>query len=191
MGGSPATRFSPCISLRRKVHSHAIAKLRDDERQIPDLEAFSDADTDTDESTELRRSAKHVVFANVEVREYAVTVGDHPCCTMGCPLTLDWDYSVARSTSVEDYESQRGPRRSRDELKTTAPERMRLLSEDAGLSDGELRRATRKLFRARSSSARLSEKMSESFFRYDQTEQQLPESHTASGNAMEHASPCA
>jgi hypothetical protein len=31
----------------------------------------------------------------VQVREYAVTVGDHPCCQDGLPLTLDWYPTVA------------------------------------------------------------------------------------------------
>jgi hypothetical protein len=29
----------------------------------------------------------------VEVREYSMTIGDHPCCGDGLPLTLDWAYS--------------------------------------------------------------------------------------------------
>jgi hypothetical protein len=26
----------------------------------------------------------------VEIREYSITIGDHPCCSSGLPLTLDW-----------------------------------------------------------------------------------------------------
>jgi hypothetical protein len=31
--------------------------------------------------------------SRVEVREYSMTIGDHPCCGDGLPLTLDWAYS--------------------------------------------------------------------------------------------------
>jgi hypothetical protein len=31
--------------------------------------------------------------SRVEVREYSMTIGDHPCCNDGLPLTLDWAYS--------------------------------------------------------------------------------------------------
>jgi hypothetical protein len=174
MGGSPATRFIPCVSLRLRAVPHSVAKV---EELLPRSETDLDTDSDVDLSTEHRR-AKHVGFANVHVREYAVTVGDHPCCSMGYPLTLDWQYDEAQTTSVDVYEAQRAPHRTRDQMRTTAAHRMRLLSEESGLSDDDLRRATRKLFRARSCSARLSEKMSESFFRCgDVTRKLLPVPH--------------
>jgi hypothetical protein len=189
MGGSPATRFIPCVSLRRKAVPHGVANV---EQLLPRSKTDLDTDSDADFSTELR-SAKHVGFANVHVREYAVTVGDHPCCSMGYPLTLDWQYDEAQTTSVDRYEAQRAPHRTRDQMRTTAAHRMRLVSEESGLSDAELRRATRKLFRARSCSARLSEKMSESFFLSGDVDTQTHTgtSLTASNHAMEHASPCA
>jgi hypothetical protein len=32
--------------------------------------------------------------SRVEVREYSMTIGDHPCCNDGLPMTLDWAYST-------------------------------------------------------------------------------------------------
>lgn len=96
--------------------------------------------------------SKHVVFGNVDVREYTVTIGDHPMCELGCPLSLDWGYSARPSQTVETYEECRMPcRRLRCDLRTTWDERHRILSEEGNFSEVEIRRANRKLHRARSS----------------------------------------
>jgi hypothetical protein len=57
-----------------------------------------------------------VSFKNVEVREYSITVGDHPMCYDGLPLTLDWEHSPSVeirdvSTSRERSGNYRAPRR--------------------------------------------------------------------------------
>jgi hypothetical protein len=40
--------------------------------------------------------SRRVSFCQVvEVREHAITIGDHPCCWDGLPLTLDWRHSEA------------------------------------------------------------------------------------------------
>ena len=45
---------------------------------------------------------------HVEVREFAVTVGNHPCCTDGLPLTLDWAHSEeSLFFSLDDYNTGR------------------------------------------------------------------------------------
>jgi hypothetical protein len=117
------------------------------------------------EGLELMSPKKSVSFASLDIRSYSVTIGDHPCCVSGCPLTLDWDYTVESSNlSIDLYEASRSPRRSRKELRTTSEQRHQILSEDHGVSDGDLRRSQRQLFRARSSSAKLCERMSASFF---------------------------
>lgn len=59
---------------------------------------------------------RRVSFANVQVREYAVTVGDHPFCFDGLPLTLDWEHSedpveYSIEVSRERMEKYRMPRR--------------------------------------------------------------------------------
>lgn len=106
-------------------------------------------------------SRKSVTFANIEVRRYSLVVGDHPCCTVGCPLSLGWEYSEATKELVEDFEASRGPRRTRDQLKTSGDQRRKLLAEHT--SEIEIRRASRKLHRVRSCT-KIAEKASESFF---------------------------
>jgi hypothetical protein len=43
---------------------------------------------------EVKTKKKHVRFSNVEIREYALVVGDHPYCVDGLALSLDWRYSA-------------------------------------------------------------------------------------------------
>lgn len=108
--------------------------------------------------------ARKVCFASVEVREYTVTIGDHPCCTQGCPLSLDWEYRQGQVTTVEAFESTRATkRRHRNCLRTSWEERRDILSQES-ISEWEIRKAQRKLHRARSCDSRLCEKMSDAFF---------------------------
>ena len=106
---------------------------------------------------------KSVSFGGLHVRTYSLTIGDHPCCKQGLPLSLDWSFSEEGSLSIEQYENSRSPRRSREELKISPEDRSELLSED-GTSATELRRAQRKLHRARSCSGKLCERINSSFF---------------------------
>jgi hypothetical protein len=60
-------------------------------------------------STSVEKREKHVRFSNVEIREYALTVGDHPYCPDGLALSLDWGYSpqtTVKSVVLEDTEKQ-------------------------------------------------------------------------------------
>mmetsp|Transcript_7343 Transcript_7343/g.21346 ORF Transcript_7343/g.21346 Transcript_7343/m.21346 type:complete len:271 (+) Transcript_7343:228-1040(+) len=46
-----------------------------------------------------------VSFGNCEIRTYLQVLGDHPCCTEGCPIQLGWSYTEEKSVKVDDYES--------------------------------------------------------------------------------------
>jgi hypothetical protein len=106
---------------------------------------------------------KSVSFASVEIRSYSQVIGDHPCCTMGCPLSLGWDYKVVDVLSLDRYEETRYPRLSRDALRTSSEERRQILTA-GNVSETEMRRAERRLNRSRSCSAKLCERVSDSFF---------------------------
>ena len=42
----------------------------------------------------VKPSKRGVTFDDrIQVREFALTVGDHPCCMGGLPLTLDWSHT--------------------------------------------------------------------------------------------------
>jgi hypothetical protein len=44
-----------------------------------------------------------VQFSTVQVRDYDITLGDHPYCDM-YPLSLDWKYTDVLTTTADDFE---------------------------------------------------------------------------------------
>lgn len=113
-------------------------------------------------SRKLMGHKKSVSFSSLEIREYEVVIGDHPCCTRGVPLSLGWEYHEGGRLNVDDYEEGRSPRRSRFDLRTSSEERCEILSDVATQHD--LRRAQRKMHRVRSCSAKLCERVNAKFF---------------------------
>jgi hypothetical protein len=121
-----------------------------------------------DSSNSTINKPRTVSFGNVHVREYSQTLGDHPLCETGCPLSLDWDYSVCESLTVDMYEESRNPcRRHRCDFRTTWEDRRRILCQDGNCTEGEIRRANRKIHRARSCGGKMCEKAAMTFFSDD------------------------
>ncbi len=69
-----------------------------------------------------------------------VLVGDLPCCTLGCPLTLGWEYTEQTLEAMKDEQSA-----SSHELHLDYKERRAILSDK--VSDAELRKAQRRSYR--------------------------------------------
>lgn len=46
------------------------------------------------------RLRRRVSFQKIEIREYNVTVGDHPLCRDGLPLQLDWEHVDSTEVSM-------------------------------------------------------------------------------------------
>lgn len=84
---------------------------------------------DDDHDFALSERATKVAFSTVSVRQYAITIGDHPCCSTGYPMCLDWQYDVLPEQSLDSFEANHEPRRSRLELITTYEERKTRLEE--------------------------------------------------------------
>ena len=59
-------------------------------------------------------SKKSVRFSSVFIREYPMILGDHPAAINGPPVTIDWNYHLEKSVTVEKHVSS--PRRTRDQL---------------------------------------------------------------------------
>lgn len=57
----------------------------------------------TSTKTPQSGKAKKVVFTTVQIRDYDVTLGNHPYCEM-YPLSLDWEYVESLNIPVDDYE---------------------------------------------------------------------------------------
>ena len=69
-----------------------------------------------------------VGFNALKIREYALTLGDHPSASSGPPMTLDWTPTgEEKIISVDQYEQGRQPRRSRRALKMSYQKREAVL----------------------------------------------------------------
>jgi hypothetical protein len=93
----------------------------------PSLEACTEYDSasvdsslhsalyESDASLSSKVLKRRVSFSKIEIREYSVTIGDHPLCQDGLPLSLDWEHSesteVNMSCSRERTEKYQMPRR--------------------------------------------------------------------------------
>ncbi|CAB9501443.1 affinity nitrate transporter 2 [Seminavis robusta] len=69
----------------------------------------------SDEAAPPKKKKRVVHFESVQVREYNITIGDHPFCSKGAPITLDWEFSEGATLPLELYESskKRSSRRRR------------------------------------------------------------------------------
>eukprot|EP00527_Entomoneis_sp_CCMP2396_P005155 CAMPEP_0198148298 /NCGR_PEP_ID=MMETSP1443-20131203/40863_1 /TAXON_ID=186043 /ORGANISM="Entomoneis sp., Strain CCMP2396" /LENGTH=187 /DNA_ID=CAMNT_0043812953 /DNA_START=311 /DNA_END=874 /DNA_ORIENTATION=+ len=119
-------------------------------------------DETREDSSSIIQSDQRVSFSSLEIRSYNVVIGDHPCCSQGCSVSLGWEYSETPPLPLEQYERCRRPRRKISEMRMSPEERYQLLLDDHDETD--LRRASRKLHRARSCVARIERRMTESFF---------------------------
>ena len=113
------------------------------------------ADMNTCNSTVIVRQPvvpeKHrVSFDTVTVRDYHVTLGDHPSCAKGVPLSLDWEYTQLPPKKIDAFEYQRGPKRrkERTELVLSSFQRKEILR-GLGFSRKEMKQRKRELRRIR------------------------------------------
>lgn len=149
MGISSHDRSSPVIDhsteqqLQQAQHQdmepyhHNHPWRQESKRQQPESTPESSQDED-----------KHVSFDTLSIREYSQVLGDHPCCTVGPPVALGWDYTESPKTTVERYEATRAPaRRSRTNLRLSLDDRKEIVSDTA--SDRDVRRVQRRLSRER------------------------------------------
>ena len=78
---------------------------------------------------------RSVKFQNLDIREFKMTLGNHPSATSGPPVMLDWDSRPqSHVVSLEAYERARQPRRNRRQLKLSLQERHGILVRDQGFS---------------------------------------------------------
>jgi hypothetical protein len=91
-------------------------------------------------------SHRHVSFGSCTVRGYSQVLGDHPYCSMGCPLSLGWEYQQESAISVDDYEASHSetPSSQQQDLRLTWQERKEILEHTNTVDAKELRRACRR-----------------------------------------------
>ncbi len=95
-----------------------------------------------EEDTE--KPKRQVSFGSVLVRDYDMILGDHPCCTYGPPVTLDWDYLEYESLAVDDYEFHHPPRRGLREMGMNYYQRKAVLAR-AGYNEGDFKSSMKRL----------------------------------------------
>jgi hypothetical protein len=84
-----------------------------------------------------------VSFSQLEIKEFKMSLGDHPCSSSGPPVMLDWDSqpTLERVVSLDEYERLRSPRRSRQKLKLSYRDRKGILEDQQGYTTEEVNRA--------------------------------------------------
>ena len=91
---------------------------------------------------------RKVSFGAVLVRDYDMCLGDHPCCSYGPPVTLDWDYLEYKPLDVDEYEFHHPPRRCLREMGLNYYARKRILAH-AGFSEVDLQRSKKEVGRTK------------------------------------------
>ena len=81
-----------------------------------------------------------VSFHKLTIREYDVTLSDHPSCSYGPPIQLGWEFHDELELYLDDYEHYRTyiPRRGRNDLLLSYQDRQVLLQYQAGYSNDEI-----------------------------------------------------
>ena len=72
-----------------------------------------------------------VSFGDISIREYETTLSDHPMCSDGPPIGLDWSYTEQMAINIDDYEADKlmyqGPNRTRVEMWLSGSKRWNML----------------------------------------------------------------
>ncbi|KAL7538551.1 hypothetical protein ACHAXR_008636 [Thalassiosira sp. AJA248-18] len=91
---------------------------------------------------------RKVHFGTVLVRDYNMILGEHPCCSIGPPITIDWDYLEYEPLDVDEYEFHHPPRRSMREMCLNYYQRKNLLSH-AGFTEVDFKQTKKEVNRAK------------------------------------------
>lgn len=97
----------------------------------------------------LEKPKPMVRFGTVLVRDYDIILGDHPCCSYGPPLTIDWDYLEYEPLDVNEYEFHHHPRKNLRTLKLNYYQRKYLLS-GAGYTEADFELSKKQIDRTKS-----------------------------------------
>jgi len=90
----------------------------------------------------LNQSRNNVSFSSLEIKEFNMTLGNHPSATSGPPVMIDWDSEASkRVVGLDEYERDRSPRRQRRQLKLSYRDRKGILEQQRGFSTQEVNEA--------------------------------------------------
>lgn len=103
--------------------------------------------------TDQQERRRSVSFVAVHIREYQQTMGDNPSCSYGPPVSLDWNFVENDAVPLDDYETNRGKRRTLRQMMLNYYHRTNLLKHYCGYSDAELTQAHKAAERVKSQRA--------------------------------------
>lgn len=142
----------PSLKRRPSTSSLASGGTEDDSATESPSSQKSLALASLKDSSSHHRGSSSVSFGTCEVRTYSQVLGDHPCCSEGCPIQLGWKYQTEELMEVDEYESHHQDT-VLHELRLTPEERRKILifakqqqyvnsnnsgaSAACGISDGE------------------------------------------------------
>lgn len=92
------------------------------------------------------RGVKSVRFGDCQIRSYPQVLGDHPYCSMGCPVELGWEHTSEEVRNINEFEEHRDHqrRRSREQLLLSPEERRSILALSENSDVRTLRKACRR-----------------------------------------------
>ena len=93
------------------------------------------------------KPSRGVRFDSITIRNYSIDIGDHPCCSIGAPVSLSWSYEEEEALDLDIYEIERRPRRPLKGLVLSYYRRRDILR-NAGHTDDEIKAAARTVARA-------------------------------------------
>eukprot|EP01083_Nonionella_stella_P259490 885931_1 len=144
---SSGESFTPANlhAMMARYSDQTLAKYNCRQRGILRLESKI---SEPQEKPPHRRKRK-VHFGTVSVRDYDVILGDHPCCSYGPPLSLDWNFNQQEPIDVNAYEFENIPfrRKSLRGLTLNYYQRKHLLSD---YSESDFKAAKKEIKRIKS-----------------------------------------
>jgi len=84
---------------------------------------------------------RNVSFTRLEIKEFNMTLGNHPSAVTGPPVMLDAKPTREHVIDMESYEKARQPRRTRKQLKLTFEARRGILENDRGFTVSQVKEA--------------------------------------------------
>ena len=75
------------------------------------------------------KESKHISFTSLSIHEYSQVLGNHPCCMLGSPLCLGWDYTEGTQVSLEEYEASRPCCRTLEAMHLSWDQRQEILTD--------------------------------------------------------------
>ena len=92
-------------------------------------------------------SPRSVSFGEVCIREHSLTIGDHPNCSYGPPVCLDWDFEEQNRVDLDLYEASRGKRRNLRQMRMNHYHRRNVLMWHYGHTEEDINEASRQVKR--------------------------------------------